>query len=451
MSRRRTASVLMKWVAQSPTHHMGGERCDAALRRFALRKATLVRTLWLAVIAAVLPLPLLAAGRIEGQIVNGTTQKPAAGQEVQLLTPGNREIHQLAVTRTSAQGRFAFESDSIKAGSFYLIQAVHDGVNYHDAVRLTTSPNATADLKIYNSTTKAPPFHVTSARFLIRAQDNKVRVEELYALRNTTNPPLAYVDPNGTFRFNLAGDAGQPSVAVAGEMNMPLPQDAQPGNTPGQYSIQYPLKPGLTVVMVEYEADYSSAAFDLADSVPYPIDQIELDVVPASLVVKSNLFKPVGSDADTGGQKLAAAKLKPNEIIRASLSGTSLASPAGSSEENTNQETVKELPNPITRLGAPLLGCFLLVLLWAMGMRVSREWSRRDAARAGSPAQKELEAKIEKLLDSVANLDELFEAGKISEKKYWRERLDLKAKIVVFLKMSPPAFIESYATRHNLH
>lgn len=395
-------------------------------------------------------MPLLAAGRIEGQIINGTTQKLAAGQEVQLLAPGNREIHQLAVTHTSAQGRFAFDMDSIKAGSFYLIQAVHDGVNYHHAVRLTTSPNATSDFKIYDSTTKAQPFHVTSARFLIRAQGGKIRVEELYALRNTTDPPVSYVNQNGTFRFNLAGDAGQPSVAVAGEMNMPLPQDAQPGDTPGAYSIQYPLQPGLTVVMVEYEADYSSAAFDLADSVPYPIDQIELDVAPASLAVKSALFKPAGSDADTGGQKLVAANVKPNEIIRASFSGTSLAAPAGSSEESTDQQTVKELPNPITRLGAPLLGCFLLVLLWAMGMRVSREWSRRDAARAGSPAQKELEAKIEKLLDSVANLDELFEAGKLTEKKYWRERLDLKAKIVVLLKMSPPAFIESYATRHNL-
>lgn len=448
---RRPAPVVMGWMLQVPARTVRGKRRDTSRRRIALLKAARIRTFWLAVIAFVLPLPLLATGRIDGQIVNGTTHAPASGQVVQLLAPGNKEIHQLAVTHTSAQGRFAFESDDIKAGSFYLIQAVHDGVNYHDAVRLTTSPNATTNFKIYDSTTKPPPFHVTSARVLIRAQGDKVRVEELYALRNTTNPPVAYVDPNGTFRFNLAGDAGQPSVAVAGEMNMPLPQDAQPGDTPGAYSIQYPLKPGLTVVMVEYDADYSSAAFNLADSVPYPIDQIELDVVPASLVVKSNLFKPAGNDADTGGRKLIAAKLNPNDIIRASFSGTSLASPGGSSTGDTNQETVKELPNPITRLGAPLLGCFLLVLLWAMGMRVSREWSRRDAARAGSPAQKELEAKIERLLDSVANLDELFEAGKISDKKYWRERLDLKAKIVVLLKMSPPAFIESYATRHNLH
>ncbi|MGH9378202.1 MAG: hypothetical protein ACRD1I_05325, partial [Terriglobia bacterium] len=357
-----------------------------------------------------------------------------------------------AATHTSADGRFAFASDAIKPNSFYLVQAVHQGVNYHDAVRLVAAPDAKADFKIYDATAKAPPFHVTSARFVVRAEGDKVRVEELFALRNITHPPVAYVNPEGTFHFNLAKDAGQPSVAVAGEMNMPLPQDAQPGKAPGQYDIQYPLKPGLTVVMVEYEADYSSGSFSLADSVPYPIDQLEMDVVPAALAVKSDLFKPVGNDSDTGGQKLMAADLKPGAVIEASFSGAALpATGASATADNSSEGTVKELPNPMTRLGAPLLGCFLLVLLWAMGMRVSREWSRRDVARPGSPAQKELEAKIEKLLDSVANLDEIFEAQKIPEKKYWRERLDLKAKLVVLLKTSSPAFIESYATRHNPH
>lgn len=406
---------------------------------------------WLSLAALLLPLPVMGLGRIEGRIINGTTGRPAAGQKVQLLAPGNREIRQLALTHASADGRFEFAGSEIKAKSFYLIQAVYGGVNYHYAVRLGATADATANFKIYNSTSAPPPFHITSARFLVRAEGNKVRVEELYALRNTTHPPVSYVNPAGTFRFHLAKNAGQPSVAVAGEMNMPLPQDAQPGEAPGQYNIQYPLKPGLTVVMVEYESDYSSGTFHLADSVPYPIDQLELDVVPASLAVKSNLFKPGGSDSDTGGQKFLAENLQPGSVIHASISGAGAPATGASSADNSGQQTVKELPNPMTRLGAPLLGCFLLVLLWAMGMRVSREWSRRDLARPGSPAQKELEAKIEKLLDSVANLDELFEAQKIPEKKYWRERLDLKARLMVLLKTGPPAFIESYATRHNPH
>ncbi len=404
-----------------------------------------VLVLWVVFLA---PFPLVALGRIEGQILNGTTNQPVANQAVELLQPGNDGMRRIAETRSDAAGHFLFAGDNITSNTFYLLEATHEGVDYHAPVRLGENPSARLNFKVYDSTPAPWHFHISSARFLVRAQGDKIRVEELFAIRNDSRPAVSYVNPNGTFFFNLAPDAGQPSVAVAGEMNLPLPQAAQAGKSPGEYFIQYPLKPGLTVVMVEYEADYSSESFRLADSVPYPIDQIELDVAPATLAVKSAIFKPAGTDADTGGQKLVAENLKPDTAIEASFQG---AAPGGTSSQNNGDQDVKELPNAMTRLGVPLLGCFLLVLLWAMGVRVSKEWSKRDLGRAGSPAQKELEAKLEKLLDSLANLDELFDAGKIPEKKYWRERLDLKAKLVVLLKKSPPAFLESYATRHNPH
>ncbi|MGH9351858.1 MAG: hypothetical protein ACRD2G_06835, partial [Terriglobia bacterium] len=307
--------------------------------------------------ALLCPGALFAAGRIEGVVVNGTHNRPAAGQEIQLLQPGNGGMRQVAATRAAADGHFVFAGDSIQPNTFYLLQASYKGVDYHAAVRMGSTPDAKADVKIYDSSAAAQPFRVTSARFLLRAQGNKIHVEELYALRNTTDPPVAYVNPGGTFVFNLARDAGRPSVAVAGELNMPLPQDAQPGKAPGQYEIQYPVKPGLTVVMVEYDADYASASFKLADSVPYPVDQIELDVVPASLAVSSPLFKPIGADADTGGQKFLATGLKRGEAIEADFQGASLA--AASAPDNSDDQTVKELPNPMTKIGAPLIGCLL--------------------------------------------------------------------------------------------
>lgn len=398
------------------------------------------------VLVFLFPFPLFAAGRIAGYISNGTTRRPAARQRVELLKPENGKVEQVAVTNTDANGRFVFTSAEIKPKAFYLLQATHENVNYNAPAQLGGQAQDQVDLKIYDSVTQSPPLRISSARFLVRGQGDKVRVEELFALRNNTNPPVAYVNPSGTFLFSLAQGVSPPSVAVGGEMNLPLPQDAQPGGAPGQYSIQYPLKPGLTVVMVAYEADYTSQGFELADSVPYPIDQIELDVVPASLVVKSPLFKPSGSDPDTGGEKLIARDLKPGDLIEAGFQGPLLSAPES---ENNQEQTVKELANPMTRLGLPLIGCFLLVLLWAMGVRVSKEWSRKGEVRAGGPIQKELENKLEKLLDSLANLDELFTAGKMPEKKYWRERLELKARLVVLIKKSPPALLESYAARHS--
>jgi hypothetical protein len=394
-----------------------------------------------------LPLCLLGAGRIDGQIVNGTTGRPAAHQSVQLLTPAQRKIEQVAVTQTDDEGRFAFVRSDINPAKFYLLQASFQGVNYHDPVRFRPDGSAVDHFKIYNASKVQPPLRITSARFLVRAQGNAVRVEELFALQNETNPAVSYINANGTFHFKLDKEAGEPSAAVAGQMNLPLPQDVEPGNSPGQFFIRYPLKPGLTVVMVAYEADYASQSFRLAGSVPYPIDQIELDAVPATLAVASSMFHASGRDSDTGGQRLIAEDIKPDETLEATFQGSPLAENGSTESQETGD--VKELPNAMTRLGWPLVGCFLLVLLWAMGVRVSKEWTKRDVARPHSPALKELQTKLEKLLDSLANLDELFEAGKLPEKKYWRERLDLKAKLVVLLRKTPPTFLQSYVSRQN--
>jgi hypothetical protein len=53
------------------------------------------------------------------------------------------------------------------------------------------------------------------------------------------------------------------------------------------------------------------------------------------------------------------------------------------------------------------------------------------------------------LFNSLADLDELFATGKIAEKPYWKERLELKARLVAKLKKAPPALLESYAIRHT--
>ena len=103
----------------------------------------------------------------------------------------------------------------------------------------------------------------------------------------------------------------------------------------------------------------------------------------------------------------------------------------------------------MTRLGVPLFICLLLVMLWALGVRASKEWSRWKERQATSPDRKQLEARTDGLFNSLADLDELFEAGKIEKKKYWKERLELKAKLVAILKKGPPVRIEPYASRRN--
>ena len=148
-------------------------------------------------------------------------------------------------------------------------------------------------------------------------------------------------------------------------------------------------------------------------------------VSPPSLSVDSRLFKPEGADSETGSRKLLAEGVKSGAALEAQVSGEA-GSGSGSEPKQAESET-KVLPNPMTRLGVPLLACFLLAMLWAAGIRVAKEWPRWKRHANLHPSQTELEAKVDALFDSLGDLDELFAAGKMPQKQYWKERLELKA------------------------
>ncbi len=391
----------------------------------------------------------LEGAQIQGQILNATTRRPQPNQEVQLLMPRGG-MQQVASVTTGPDGHFAFAQSDLDSSSFYLLQATYQGVDYHAPVRFDSSGAAAVDLTVYESTSTTPALRIKSTRVIVRAAGDKARVQEMFALQNPTE--RSYANPDGTFRFQLAPAAGQPTVAVAGLMNMPLPQTPAAGKKPGQFSISYPLKPGLTVVMVAYETEYGANGLALVDKVPWPIDAVDLLVSPANLSLDSSLFKSAGPDSQTGSQRYTAANLKADTPLEARLTGEAVAAASDAEEASDSSQgdtQVKVLPNPLSRVGLPLLACFLLVLLWALGVRVAKEWPQWKERQQASTAQKELAAKVDAMFNSLADLDELFAAKKIPEKQYWKDRLELKARLVAALKKAPPSLLESYATRHS--
>jgi hypothetical protein len=228
-------------------------------------------------------------------------------------------------------------------------------------------------------------------------------------------------------------------------MNIELPQTTDKGKSPGEFSLRYAMKPGATVVTLQYETGYDPAGFALTSEIPYPIDRCELYVAPANLSVESKVFTAAGVDTKNGIATFEASNVKRGATLEARLSGEG-ARVAEQAEAGQQEGQVTTVPNAMAKLGWPLLGCFLLLLLWALGVRVVKEWPKlRNLPEA---ARKQLELKVESLLNSLADLDELFAAGKVVEKKYWRERLELKAKLVAILKKNPPASFESYAARN---
>jgi len=387
------------------------------------------------------------AARIQGQVSNGTTRQPLARQQVQVISPrGGMAV--VGEATTDATGHFSIDDSRIAANGFYLIQATYQGVDYHAPVQFDPNGDAVVNLTAYESTGKEPELRINSARVIVRAEGPQAHIQELYAVENPTR--RAYTNPKGTFAFHIAPGVDSPTVAAVGLMNMPLPQRPEKGKKPGDFYITYALKPGRNVMMVAYDADYSGKQLSLDDSVAYPIAQMQLFVVPSTLTVNSKLFTAAGRDSETGAQIYEASDLKAGAGFAAQLAGESAA---GGEEANSGQQQqqteVKIVPDSITSVGVPLLLCFLLVLLWALGIRASKEWPRWKARQQGSPVQKQFRARLDTLINSIADIDELYASGKIPEKQYWKERLELKAKAVAILKVGPSTKSKPYASRES--
>jgi len=419
--------------------------------------------------ALLLPAALFGQAQVQGTVSNGTTGHSVASQEVRLLMPRGG-MQQVATASADATGHFVFDAQGIDPRSFYLVSTDFAGATYNAPATFDSSGNANVSLTVYDSTRSPAGLRIPAARVFVGAlagsSGPEVHVQEEYAIQNSSRPARAYAVPDATFRFSVPADAGTPTVSVAGLMNMSLPQTPEPGKADGEFSIRYPLKPGTTQVTIQYTKPYAEAGLDLKDEASFPIDRAELYVYPASLIVTAPGFQASGSDNVHKIQVYGAPQLARNtKALSIRLSGEAASGPppgldqgtqgggqgteSGSNQsEGPSQDQVKTLPNSISELAGPVLVAFLLLLLWALGVRVAKEWPRLKAQAADGPSLL-LNAQVEKLLNSVADLDELFATGKIAEPKYWKERLDLKARLVAALKKTPASLLESYAARQH--
>lgn len=414
---------------------------------------TLRLALWLislALFGFIMPPALRAQVRITGQIKNGTTQQPVAGEKVQLLSPRGG-MQQVAEVTADSSGHYTIEQNDIDPKGFYLAQAIYQGVPFHTPVQFDPLGNApSTDITVYEVTNAVPNIRIHLYRELVAAQGSKARVQEQFLIENPSQPPREFANAKSTFRFRLPSQVGAPNVTVTGLMDMPLPQTPEPGKSPGEYSIHYPLKPGITTVTVDYQTDYDPAQFLLKSETSFPIAHGELYVFPASLRVDSMTFKPAAVDSQHNVQELVAENIPADKAIEANLSGDS-ATATAAPEDNQQNEQVKEVPDSMTKLGVPLLSAFLLILFWALGIRMSKEWPRLKERMTALPVQHQYEAQAEELFNALADLDELFASGKIEKKQYWKERLELKAKLMAILKKGSPSLLETYATRRLPH
>ncbi len=134
---------------------------------------------------------------------------------------------------TDAAGKFEYSASDLSTDSFYLLQANYQGVDYNTPVKFDDRGQARVDVTVYEATHSAPSIRIQSSRIILRAEGSTVHVQEMFAVRNSSNPPRSYTNSEGTFLFHLGKSNTAPTAAVTGLMEMPLPHRSIPAKARG--------------------------------------------------------------------------------------------------------------------------------------------------------------------------------------------------------------------------
>src|SRR5208282_4509750 len=135
------------------------------------------------ILAAILALALgsSAAQTLTGTVTNGTTNKPAAGDEVILINLANG-MDVGGTTKADSAGKFSFK---ITVPGPHLIRAVHQGVNYH---QMAPPGVNTADVSVYDVATKVADLSVTADVLRFQADSGSMQGIRLFVVSNTSSP-----------------------------------------------------------------------------------------------------------------------------------------------------------------------------------------------------------------------------------------------------------------------
>ena len=194
-----------------------------------------------------------SAATLGGTVTNATTGKPAAGDDVALLSL-SQGMQESARSKTDAQGKFAFSFES--DGTQHLVRVTHAGVNYFPQSGPVGPNVSTVDITVYD-VAKNLPVATTVNVTRLQSDSGALQVMQLMAVKNDSTPPRTLNSDRG-YAFTLP-EGAQIDEAVAQAPNgmpvssMPVPDDKQKGT----YYFVFPLRPGETRFQLAYHLPYS--------------------------------------------------------------------------------------------------------------------------------------------------------------------------------------------------
>ena len=335
-----------------------------------------------------------AAQTLTGTVKNATTGKPAAGDEVVLLTLG-QGMEEAGRTKADAKGSFSFKLD---AQGPHLVRAIHQGVTYH---RMAPPGTTSVEVEVNDVAKQVEGIEVVADIMRVQAEGNQLDVMRAFAVENKSKPPrtqmnernLEFYVPDGAKIVNGSAMTANGNPLTA----MPVPQD----DKKTRYSFLFPLRPGTTQFQVEYQLPYDGSANIDPKSI-YPLQHF-VAIVPKGMNFAAgsgtnyqSMNDPQQPDANVqvasgaqAGQSLAF-KVSGTGTLQARQENAGAPSDGGGGAQSDNRPggglgPPIDAPDPLQKYRWWILGAFAVALVVGGVYVASRQQAAaREAARPKS-------------------------------------------------------------------
>jgi hypothetical protein len=270
-----------------------------------------------ALLATILSLALAAAAQtLTGTVTNGTTNKPAVGDEVILINlTTSMEI--AAKTKADSNGKFSFQLTG--APGPHLIRAVHQGVTYH---QMAPPGVNIADVNVYDVATKVTGLSVTADVLRFQADSGTMQGVRLFVVNNASSPAVTQMNDHN-FEFYLPPGAKVEQLQARAPNGQPIRAEAEPQAEKNRYAINFPLRPGETQFQLEFTLPYSGEI--KIDPKPlYPAAHLVV-VLPKTMQFKAtnpSAFQSMQDPSQGDSNVEVAQQTKPGQPLSFTLQGT---------------------------------------------------------------------------------------------------------------------------------
>ena len=291
---------------------------------------------------------LASAQTLTGTVKNSTTGRPAAGDDVVLLSLG-QGMEEAGRTKTDAKGHFSFK---LEAQGPHLVRVIHQEVTYH---RMAPPGTTSVAVEVYDVGKKVEGIEVIADIMRFQATQGQLQVERTFAVNNNSKPPRTqmnehnlefYVPDGATITEAQAMTAGGQPVKSA-----PIPED----NSRSRYSFLFPLRPGETRFSVVYTLPYTGSA-NIDPKTVYPLEHF-VAIAPKSMTFSaapgtSYQVAPFPGQPDANVE--VASSMKVGEPMAFKLSGEGMLAAPPDEEGQQSQSQSSSSAQPESRPGGGL-------------------------------------------------------------------------------------------------